>query len=259
MIWRLKWQLTMWFTPPPPRKRYQAATATAAAIIATATAAAIIATASAAFARVDTPLLPTALVEDVKSAAGEVEFMDYVGIGQVIRLAPRDVLVLSYLKSCAHETITGGASGGSVTVGSEASEVQGAQIVRTKVACDGGKIRLSSQQASKSAASTFRVQSAEIEPTLFARAPIVKLPKTLPSADRTLVIARTDRPGERRAFAIDEASAAAGFFDLAKINVSLARGGIYDASVGGYKLTFQIAAKAKSGPAPAISRLLRLQ
>jgi hypothetical protein len=215
--------------------------------------------ATTAFARLATPLLPTALVEDVKSAAGEVEFMDYVGIGQVIRLGPRDVLVLSYLKSCAHETITGGDGGGSVTVGLEASEVQGAQIVRTKVACDGGKIRLSSQQASKSAASTFRVQSAEIEPTLFARAPIVKLPKTLQSADRTLVIARSDRPGERHAFAIDDASAAAGFFDLAKVNISLARGGIYDASVGGHKLTFQIAAKAKSGPAPAVSRLLRLQ
>ena len=104
--------------------------------------------ATTAFARLATPLLPTALVEDVKSAAGEVEFMDYVGIGQVIRLGPRDVLVLSYLKSCAHETITGSAGGGSVTVGLEASEVQGVQIVRTKVACDGGKIRLSSQQAS---------------------------------------------------------------------------------------------------------------
>jgi hypothetical protein len=224
-----------------------------------ATVAAIPATTAAASARLATPLLPTALVEDVKSAAGEVEFMDYVGIGQVIRLGPSDMLVLSYLKSCAHETITGGASGGSVTVGLEASEVQGAQIVRAKVACDGGKIRLSSQQASKSAASTFRVQSAETEPTLFACTPIVKLPKTLPSADRTLVIARSDRPGERYAWAIDDASAAAGFFDLAKSNVSLARGGIYDASFDGHKLTFQIAAKAKSGPAPAVSRLLRLQ
>ena len=139
-------------------------------------AATVAATPATASVRLATPLLPTALVEDVKSAAGEVEFMDYVGMGQVIHLAPRDVLVLSYLKSCAHETITGGASGGSVTVGSEASEVQGAQIVRAKVACDGGKIRLSSQLASKSAASTFRVQSVETEPTLFARAPIVKLP-----------------------------------------------------------------------------------
>src|SRR5579859_4763672 len=40
------------------------------------------------------PLLPTALVEDVKSATAVVEFMDYVGYGQVIKLEPSDVLVL---------------------------------------------------------------------------------------------------------------------------------------------------------------------
>src|SRR3954463_11959808 len=67
------------------------------------------------------PLVPIALVEDVKSATAEVEFMDYVGRGQVIKLEARDLLVLSYLKSCEHETITGG----TVTVGAERSDVQG--------------------------------------------------------------------------------------------------------------------------------------
>src|ERR1700691_6568884 len=118
------------------------------------------------------PLIPTALVEDVKSASADVEFMDYVGKGQVIKLDPGDVLVLSYLKSCEHETITGG----TVTVGSERSDVRDGQIVRDKVPCDGGKMRLSSQQASKSAASAFRLQSADIQPTLFARTPMVQLP-----------------------------------------------------------------------------------
>ena len=46
------------------------------------------------------PKVPTALVEDVKSGTAGVEFMDYVGSGQVIRLAPHDTLVLSYLQSC---------------------------------------------------------------------------------------------------------------------------------------------------------------
>jgi hypothetical protein len=54
------------------------------------------------------PMVPTALVEDVKSATADIEFMDYVGSGQVIKLEPGDVLVLSYLKSCEHEIITGG-------------------------------------------------------------------------------------------------------------------------------------------------------
>src|SRR5579863_10066132 len=109
---------------------------------------AVLVAATAASARAPAPLIPTALVEDVKSATADVEFMDYVGSGQVIKLGPGDVLVLSYLKSCEHETITGG----TVIVGADHSDVRDGQIVQAKVPCDGGKIRLSSQQASKSAA-----------------------------------------------------------------------------------------------------------
>ena len=191
----------------------------------------------------------------MKSATSGIEFMDYVGSGQVIKLEPGDVLVLSYLKSCEQETITGG----TVLVGAEHSDVRDGQVVRAKVPCDGGKMKLSSQQASKSAASAFRLQSADIQPHLFARTPVVQLPKVLASADRTLLIERTDRRGERHEIKIDDAIAAAGFYDLAQINVSLARGAIYDASIGGHKVTFQIDPKAKSGPAPIVSRLLRFQ
>jgi hypothetical protein len=219
------------------------------------TLAAILAVATQVSAHVPAPLVPTALVEDVKSTTADIEFMDYVGNGQVIKLDPGDVLVLSYLKSCEHETITGG----TVTVGAERSDVRDGQVVRAKVPCDGGKIRLSSQQASKSAASAFRLQSADIQPTLYARTPVVQLPKGLASEDRTLLIERIDRGGERHKFKIDDTIAAAGFYDLAKINVSLTRGAIYDASIGGHKMTFQIDAKAKSGPAPIVSRLLRFQ
>jgi hypothetical protein len=201
------------------------------------------------------PLVPTALVEDVRSATASVEFMDYVGTGQVIKLESGDVLVLSYLKSCEHETITGG----TVVVGAERSDVKDGQIVRTKVPCDGGKIHLSSAEASKSAASAFRLQSADIEPTLYARTPVVQLPRGLAGQERTLLIARADRPGKRYELKIDDATAAAGFYDLAKSNVSLTRGAIYDASIGGHKITFQIDARARSGSAPIVSRLLRFQ
>jgi hypothetical protein len=216
---------------------------------------AVLAVASQASAHAPAPLVPTALVEDVKSATSDVEFMDYVGNGQVIKLEPGDVLILSYLKSCEHETITGG----TVLVGAEHSDVRDGQIVRAKVPCDGGKMKLSSQQASKSAASAFRLQSADIQPDLFARTPVVQLPRALASGDRTLLIERTDRRGERHEIKIDDAIAAAGFYDLAKSNVNLARGAIYDASIGGHKMTFQIDPKAKSGPAPIVSRLLRFQ
>ena len=199
------------------------------------------------------PLVPTALVEDVSSATADIAFMDYVGPGQVITLGASDVLVLGYLKSCEHETITGG----TVTVGSERSTVQGGQVVRNKVACNGGKLRLTAQQANASAASAFRLQSAEVEPVLYARAPVVQLPRGLRD-DRVLAIARVDRRGERHTLTIDEKIAAAGFYDLAKANVSLARGGIYEASIAGRTMTFRIDPKAKP-MAPVVSRLLRFQ
>jgi hypothetical protein len=201
------------------------------------------------------PLVPVALVEDVKSTGADIEFMDYVGIGQVIKLGAGDVLVLSYLKSCEYETITGG----TVTVGMERSNVQGGQIVRSKVPCDGGKIRLSSQQASQSGASAFRLQSAKIRPVLFARAPVVQLPADLAGDQRTLLIERTDRPGERHQFTIDAKLAAGNFYDLGKLDARLVRGAVYTASLGGHQLTFKIDAKARSGPAPVVSRLLRFQ
>jgi hypothetical protein len=222
---------------------------------AAAVAAAVLAVATGVSARAPAPLVPTALVEDLKSATADVEFMDYVGRGQVIKLGPRDVLVLSYLKSCEHETITGG----TVTVGAERSEVKDGQIVRAKVSCDGGRMQLSSQQASQSAASAFRLQSADIRstPRLYARTPVVQLPGRLAAEDRTLRIERTDRRGNRYDVKIDDSSAAAGFYDLGKSNLSLIPGATYAASLGSHEMTFQIDAKAKSGPAPIVSRLLR--
>ena len=167
-------------------------------------------------------MIPTALVEDVKSTTAGVEFMDYVGAGQVIKLQPRDVLVLSYLKSCEHETITGG----TVRVGSEQSEVDGGKIARAKVPCDGGKIRLTSAQANASAASAFRLQSADISPVLYALPPMIQV-----NSGRTLVIERLDRPGERHEIKIGEDLTAGKFYDLAKANIKpLTRGAIYNAS-----------------------------
>jgi hypothetical protein len=214
---------------------------------------AMVAAATPAAARAAAPLVPTALVEDIQSSAAGVEFMDYVGSGQVIKLAPGDRLVLSYLKSCEHETITGG----TVVVGAQRSEVQNGHVLRAKVPCDGGKMRLNAQEASQSAAGAFRLQSADITPALYARTPVIQLPRRLAAENRTLLIQRLDRRGEQYTITLDETAAAAGFYDLAKSRVALTRGAAYEASIGAHKLTFLIDAKAKSGPAPIVSRLLR--
>jgi predicted nucleic acid binding AN1-type Zn finger protein len=179
--------------------------------------------------------------------------MDYVGTGQVIKLEPSDVLVLSYLKSCEHETITGG----TVRVGRDKSEVDGGKIARAKVPCNGGNMKLTSQQANASAASSFRLQNAAFEPTVYALPPVIELPKMRAGDSRTLVLQRTDRPTERFAVELDESLANGGFYDLAKTDMRLQRGKLYTATLGDRKFTFKVDAKAKTGNTPLISRLLR--
>jgi hypothetical protein len=67
-----------------------------------------------------------------------LEFMDYVHIGQTIRLGRGETIVLSYFRSCVRETITGGI----VTIGLEASEVQSGEVRRVRDKCGAGQMVL---------------------------------------------------------------------------------------------------------------------
>jgi hypothetical protein len=206
-----------------------------------------------ALARAPAPLVPTALVEDVKSTSADVEFMDYVGNGQVIKLEPNDVLVLSYLKSCEHESITGG----TVRIGADKSSVEGGKIVRSKVACNGGNMKLSSEQANASGASSFRLQNAALKQTTYALPPIIQVPKLRAGDGRTLAVERVNRASERFVAELDESLANGGFYDLGKTDMRLERGATYNVTLGSRKLVFQVDAKASAGNAPVVSRLLR--
>ena len=72
-----------------------------------------------------------ALIESLTSNFQRVELMDYAYAGQVIRLSPGQTMVLSYGASCVREIITGG----TVTIGTEQSEVRSGEIRRTKGQC----------------------------------------------------------------------------------------------------------------------------
>ena len=87
--------------------------------------------------------LEVALVEDLTSNSSNVAFMDYLQTGQVIRLGPRDTLVLTYMTSCVRETITGG----TVTIGTDWSEVQSGRVVRARGQCAAGKMMLTDAQS----------------------------------------------------------------------------------------------------------------
>jgi hypothetical protein len=86
--------------------------------------------------------IEVALVESLSSNTSTVEHMDYLRPGQVIRLAPRDTLVLTYMSSCVRETIRGG----TVTIGTDKSDVQSGEVVRSKGECGAGRVVLTNAQ-----------------------------------------------------------------------------------------------------------------
>ena len=199
--------------------------------------------------------VPTAVVEDVKGTSAGVQFMDYVSTGKVIRLGPRDVIILGYLKSCWRETIIGG----TVTVGAEQSEVQGGKVVRSRVKCSGGRMQLTAEQAVQSAGVVSRswgasVQTATPEPQmiLYGRVPIIELP-----GRGTLLVERIDQVEQRYRLVIGKPQLQRGmFFDFAKADLVLAAGGLYRATFAESEIVFKVD-PAATAAAPVVARLLR--
>ena len=50
---------------------------------------------------------PVALVEEIQGKVTGAEYMDYVTPGQVIKIGPGGSIVLSYLKTCRRQSISG--------------------------------------------------------------------------------------------------------------------------------------------------------
>lgn len=198
---------------------------------------------------------PVAIVEQVESRTAGVEMMDYLDAGRVVTLAPNDKLVVGYLKSCWQETI----AAGTVTIGTEQSEVRNGKIERSKVACDGAHASLSAEQLKKSGAMAFRAKPKKgalppVQATLYGLSPVIEA-KTAGK----LVIERLDQAGDKIELDVGGPSMLRGaFFDLAKANTELAAGGVYRASLGDKEVVFKIDALAKAGAGPLVGRLLRL-
>ena len=191
---------------------------------------------------------PVALVEEVRGNPAGVEVMDYVTAGKVVRLRPQESIVLGYLTSCWHETITGG----TVIIASEQSEVRGGKVTRTKVPCNGGRISLTPGQANQSAGSSFRAVDQE-SPTLYGLFPVVEAP-----GGAALLIVRVDRQGEHHVAEMPvKRGTQRSFFDFAKARKTLTAGGTYRASIGARQIVFKVDPGAKARGVPIISRLLR--
>ena len=85
-----------------------------------------------------------ALIESLAGQSQRVELMKYAHAGQVIRLGPDQTLVLSYRDSCVRETITGG----TVTIGTDQSEVRSGEVTRMGGQCVVGRVDIMDGQVS---------------------------------------------------------------------------------------------------------------
>jgi hypothetical protein len=199
---------------------------------------------------------PVAVVEDVRGQPAGVEFMDYVAAGKVIKLGPKDVIVLGYLKSCWRETITGG----TVTVGDAQSSVLRGKVERTQVECDAARGKVGAREGTQSAATVFRsirrdAPAARPPVTVYGQAPMLEVG----TARGSLVIERLDEAAPRIELGVaGDALVRERFFDLARSGVNLVPGASYAISLGERRVDIKVAPQAAPGSAPLAGRLLRL-
>ena len=197
---------------------------------------------------------PVAVVEDIKGKVTGAEFMDYVTARSVIKIADGGSVVLSYLKSCRRETISGA---GTVVVGSEESIVDQAVLKAEKTNCDSNQANATTKDTSAVAATLLRSATATSLPapqlTLYGASPFVQA-----KGRGTLVVRRLDLAGERHQIALGGTQLKGKFVDFAGENVALVPGGLYAASFKSSEIVFRVDAQAQPGATPIVGRLLRL-
>lgn len=186
---------------------------------------------------------PVAIVEEAPEHTG-LFVMDYLEAGHAFDLAPEEKLVLSYLKSCLRETITGGR----VVVGFEKSSVKGGAVSRGEVDCSGRGVKLTSDQAQESGVVVYR----ETDKFAALAASYGTQPIFAPIENGELIIQRVDAFEKPT-----EAKATNARLDLAALGVALTPGGIYRMRGAKTDFLFAVAPTAKSGELPLLSRLIR--
>ena len=198
---------------------------------------------------------PVAVVEEIKGKVTGAEFMDYVTARSVITIGDGGSVVLSYLKSCRRETISGA---GTAVVGAEQSVVDQAVLKAEKTNCDPNQANATTKDTSGVAATLLRsateAKLPEPQLTLYGASPLVEA-----KGRGTLTIRRLDVAGERHQIALGGTQLKGKFGDFAGENVALVPGGLYAASFKSSEIVFRIDAQAKPGATPIVGRLLRLE
>lgn len=201
---------------------------------------------------------PVAVVEDVQGKVTGAEFMDYVTPKSVIKIGDGGSIVLSYLKSCRRETISGT---GIVIVGTEESSVDLATLKAEKTNCDSNQANATTRETSGVAATVLRsvdnskaASLPQPQLTLYGASPFVEA-----KGRGTLTVRRLDIVGERQQVNLGGTQLKGRFFDFASENVALVPGGLYAATFKSSQIVFRVDAQAKPGATPIVGRLLRME
>jgi hypothetical protein len=197
---------------------------------------------------------PVAIVEEIQAAGNPLRVMDYLEAGQRIELHPGESLILGYLASCWRERIIGGV----ITVGPEQSEVQGGQVKRSRVECDGGNLQLGQRVGGESGVLVLRAPEegkpagAPLPPAdlvIYGTQPLIRLA----GSSGPVTIERLDK-GEPPIELFLERR----YLDLATTKWRLAAGGVYRAKSEGRAIVISVDRRAAAGPGPVLGRLVRL-
>jgi hypothetical protein len=194
-----------------------------------------------------------AMVEEVHGKGVPVEELDYLAEGKVIALPAHTTVTIGYFRSCQREVITGG----TVTVGVEASRVDGGTVRRERVECDGGRMLLTAEQASKSGVVAMRggpPRRSDPQFVVFSTSPVIEMKRA-----GALLIRRIDKQEADVELTVADKQLMKGrFLDLATVKTSLKPGGVYSITSDEDAIIVKVDPESKSGKTPLISRLVKL-
>ena len=194
---------------------------------------------------------PTAMIESVTHTVGGLNPTDYLQQGRTITLPEGGTLVLDYLGSCIHETITGG----TVHIGTEQSQIEHGKVIRSQYDCDGSGLQLQASMSDAGGVAVYRTLGQPTKPTLTIDA---TMPVIVTSAMTPITLQRIDGNDEPVDLGAPTPYGTRAVLDLARTGRSLAPGGTYRLTQGGRVLVFKVDPQAQAGAVPLVQRLLPL-
>ena len=186
---------------------------------------------------------PVAIIEEADADA-PVKSFTYLREGQVIELGAKVEMLIAYLESCVQERVRGGV----VAIGRERSHVVGGHRSERVLDCRGATAELDRSEAERGAALVMRKPSLPAPDLMLASTSPFIAPK-VPAA--SVRVRRLDRSEPLLTISLR-----GGVADLAALDKSLDRGGIYRVKAGAASVVVKIAANAREGNGPILLRLL---